>query len=66
MKGHEGLLARLGFDVLEHLLFIVDQVVALLMSGRGDGRHVLLLAQELAKQTPLISRERREGETHAK
>jgi hypothetical protein len=22
------------------------------MSGRGDGRHVLLLAQELAKQTP--------------
>src|SRR5260370_3914427 len=52
VKGNEGLLARLGFDVLEHLLFIVDQVVALLMSGCGDGRHVLLLARELAKQTP--------------
>jgi hypothetical protein len=32
------------------------------MSGRGDGRHVLLLARELAKPKPLISREGREGE----
>src|SRR5260370_35025310 len=61
VKGNEGLLARLGFDVLEHLLFIVDQVVALLMSGCGDRRHVLLLTRELTKQTPPSPAKRRNG-----
>src|SRR6202048_3126503 len=46
VKGDEGFLTRLGLDVLEHLLFVVDQVVALLMRGRSDGRHVLLLARD--------------------
>src|SRR5262245_61727318 len=63
MKGNEGFLARLGLDVLKHLLFVVDQIVALLMSDRGDSRHVPLLARELANQTPFPSlpRSRRRG-----
>ncbi len=45
MERDQGLFARCGFDVLEDLFFVVDQEVTFLMSGRGHGRHVVLLAK---------------------
>jgi hypothetical protein len=44
MERHECLLARRGFDVLEDLLFVIDQIVALLVGRHGHGRHGPLLA----------------------
>ncbi len=39
------LLARLGFDVFEHLLFVIDQIVALLVGRHGHSGHGPLLAR---------------------
>lgn len=39
VKGHEGLLAGIGLDVLKDFFFIVDKDVAVLVGGDGYFRH---------------------------
>jgi hypothetical protein len=47
MESDEGLLALLGLDVFEYLLFIIDKEVALLMGWFGDYGHLRLLSVKL-------------------
>src|SRR5580658_283021 len=45
VKSDERLLAGLGFDIFEDLLFVVDEEVAFLVSGQIDGRHDRILSR---------------------
>ena len=39
VEGDQGLFARLGFDILEDLLLVIDEKIAFRMGGVRDGGH---------------------------
>ena len=41
VKGHQRLFTRFGLDVLEDLLVVINQIIALLVGRHGHGRHGL-------------------------
>jgi hypothetical protein len=48
MKRDEGLFTGLGLDVLEDLIFVIDEEIAVLMFGMFDDRHAIQPLWEVA------------------